>query len=223
MKSEANTSLNKFSKKESLENYFLNYISQEAFTYHNMSEDYPERIYYDFLDLTQTEISFDDFQQLMKNSHIERSINPTLEIEDALKYIPEKTPKYAAGFFVKYNDVIVGSILAFVDPRTTLYGETAGFFIGIRKSSAMLAAQKYLPESILNNLKISPILLPAVEDYLLSHGAVYAVTSPLINMMKILEKHYGYKTTMNDLKNRYYPPVYVMIQPFEAITWKRLV
>lgn len=215
----------------------VRWIKTETHVYHDYkrhqiydqsADYYPPATHADFCKLVGTETSYDEFNAIAKNANRAMSINPTLEFECALENItkPEHLPKYAAGVLVMCGEVIIASILVIVDPRTTWKKECAGFFIGIRKSSAMFAAQQYLEgtEHPLLKIRVVNLIVPAVMEYARQCGAKYAVTIPLLNMSDILKERFKFNSSLNGLfhKPDYDPAVYLMKCFEEMIYWHPL-
>lgn len=216
---------------ESALDYAKRFISRELYVENEYTKskfteepDYPVEMYQDFVKLTGVTLEWKEFQRLIKKSNLFQSINPTFEVDAALDRIPEHTPQNAAMIFVLYNNVIVASIISLVDPRTTFQGETVGYFIGIRKSFPMVAAQAYLSgsDSPLVNVRISELLVPAVEEYAKAHHAGYLIVSPIGPMKKILQEFFGFVPSPNLMNSTYEPPVYMMVVAWEPIHWKKI-
>ncbi len=185
--------------------------------------NYPQEIHQDFAKLTGATLDSAALNRLIHKSNRLQSVNPTLEIEFALDRIQEHTPQNAAVILAIYDGVIIGSIFIQVDPRSTFKGETVGYFIGIRKSFAMIAAQFHLKEtgSPLLTVKVSNLIVPTVEAYAKLHRAKYIITTPFINMREILQKYFGFgPTEENTIESSYEPPSFIMTVPEESINWK---
>ena len=165
-------------------------------------------------------------EQLIYDALRHQSINPTLEILEILNNLSEKTPKNCAIIISKYKEIILGSVCVFVDPRTTLYNEMVVFLIGIRKSAALMVAQKleFLdPKNRWGEYKLSKELIPVLENYACTLGAHALSTIPFINMSNILHKHYQFgKTEQNKVKSEYEPPCFSCNFPFENMACKIL-
>jgi hypothetical protein len=172
-----------------------------------------------------------------------QSINPTNEIVDILGNISEfsdRVPENCAIIVITYRNIIIGYISVVVDSRSTFDGKNnffytpagkVAYFMGIRKSAALMAAQQYPKlanfdqnyKSMLTEFRLSETIVPAVEDYSRSLNSEYLVTTPLSNMQKILSKHYGFQgPQINTMLNLYRPPVYMMMIAGERIVWKKI-
>jgi len=166
----------------------------------------------------QTESLVDFYIKALHN----QSINPTLEIIAILDNLTSKTPKNCAIVISKYKEIILGSVCIFIDPRTTLYSKKVGFFIGIRKSTALIVAQKLNPH-IWNEYRLSKELIPAMEKYALQKSAKALSTIPFTNMANILRKHYKFsKMQPNQVKSDYEPACFICNFPEEVMVYKMI-
>lgn len=181
-------------------------------------------IYDEVQELLGLQLSSDVIDKVVNQGLYHRSINPTFEVVELLKTIlesPDQRPENCVIIAIKYKKIIIGSISVTVDPRTTIDDQKVAYFIGIRKSASLLAAQQY--QSELSNFKLSEMIIPAVEEYGRKLGARYLVTTPLINMSKILREHYGFQgPSLNMMTHRYEPPAFIMGVPDEIIVWKKM-
>jgi hypothetical protein len=89
---------------------------------------------------------------------------------------------------VERNNVILGYISVLIDKRIKINGNKAAFFIGIRKSVAFLIAKELMND----DLKVSKLLIPAVEEIARKYDCSYVFTSPLNFMYHYLINNYGF-------------------------------
>lgn len=126
---------------------------------------------------------------------------------------------------VKYNDQTIASIMFFYDPRSTLFGESLGFFIGIFQTMTFYAARdlskrlKVNPEIV--DIKVSDLIIPYLEELARKEGYHYIATLPLQVMHSILEQH-GFQTTHNQIENSYRPPCELMLWRNLILVYKKL-
>jgi len=221
-------------------NIMFNYLRQEV-NANDIHRNYSPRkehfqvLYDEIQSLLGVELSSDILDKIAYEGMYLQSINPTLEIIAWLESIlqsPETTPENCAIIVIKYKNIIIGYISVIIDSKTTFNGEKVAYFIGIRKSASLMAAQyyfKYLAkngqnhQNILDGFILSETIIPAVEAYARSLNAVYLITTPLSNMTKILTNYYEFQGTQrNTMVNLYNPPAYIITIPQERIVWKKL-
>ena len=145
---------------------------------------------------------------------------PLRRSKEVLDELLGNTPQHAALMLVKHDQDILATVLVVVDSRTTLHDGTVGYFIGIRKSVQLMAAQHNDPN--VHKIHISSLLIPAVIEWSKRHGADYVVTQPLEVMVKILRFYFGFQHSENKMVSTYIPPISLMIIPYEPIYWNRI-
>jgi len=235
-------------------NRMFNYLQQEVNLNKLASPGYYNRfrpiighfqpLYNDIQQLLRVQLPPDVLDTIAYQGLSGQSINPTNEIIGILGNIskfPTRIPENCAIIVIRYRDIIIGYISVIVDSRTTFDGNKkffyipagkVAYFIGIRKSAALMAAQQYSKyltnfgqsyRTMLTEFRLSESIIPAVEEYARTLNAVYLITTPLLNMMKILTKHYEFQgPQINTMLNRYPPPAHVMFVPDELIVWKKI-
>lgn len=181
--------------------------------------------------LLDIKLSDEVLDKLSYEGTYNQSINPAHEIVEILNNITNKhqIPEDCVFIVIKYKNIILGYISVIIDSRTTLNDGKVGYFIGIRKSSFLMAAQQYPKlidknyKNIITEFRLSETIIPIVEDYAKSLNCVYLVTSPLLNMMKILTKHYGFTGFVpNIMKSTYNTPCFLISEEQEVIIWKKI-
>lgn len=217
---------------------------------YNPSLNHFAPLYKEVQDLLDIDLPNNIIDKITHDGNERQSINPTYEIIGLLDHVknPKQTPENCAVITIKYNDIIIGYISVIVDSRTEFAGtksqrlgdmyrntEKVGYFIGIRKSSSLMAAQQYskystklgqIYKSLLTEFRLSEKIIPVVEDYARSLNCGYLVSTPLGNMIRILVKYFGFNgpqlnNTVTNRKN-YDPPVYLISQSRETIVWRKI-
>ena len=241
---------NKIVNRENL-NIMLNYLQGEVdlnFLVRDYNEYRPtighfQPLYYEIQRLLGFELPSNVLDTIAYNGMDRQSINPTNEIIGILEsiYKVKKIPEDCAIIVIKYRNIVIGYISVVIDSRTTFDGNEdffyipagkVAYFIGIRKSAALMAAQQYSKylaklgqsyKSMLTEFRLSETIIPAVEDYARSLDSEYLVTTPLLNMMRILSKHYGFQgPQLNTMLTTYNSPVYLVHVEDEDIFWKKI-
>lgn len=247
---------NKVINKTNIKN-IIGYITHEMTFYYNFNkeiyiQDYPSTIYelFDVPDLEKSikknkqtnSILYDDINQLLNIKlddvliksigenidPITSTIEPFEHIIEIFSNIYKNTPENYSIILVLNKNVVLGSISIMVDSRITLYNKPIGYFIGIRKTYALMIAQEYV---LLYNVKISSIikfklsnvLIPLLEKYTVSLGGKYLVVQPLPNMEHILQTYFGFIKYKNIIQYEYTPPLEIITFKNENILYKQLI
>ena len=124
---------------------------------------------------------------------------PAREIVKRLEdvdYELNANPEYFGIIVLRLRDVIIAYVSLVIDPKTKLFGQKLGDFIGIRKTLAFHVLQQLHPE--FNSVKVSDYLIPGIINLAREHGAKYVTVNPLHKMRNILIQHFGFKVPLTE-------------------------
>ena len=199
-------------------------IMQQILKMELFREEMDSVIYSNIQKLLKVKLSHEEMDKLIYDSNCQN--NPILESKDIIHNLQEKRPEQCACIVVKYDDIILGSIMVIVDTRLKIKNETIGYFIGIRKSASLLACQLYLRNNNINspltNFKLSEYIIPEVEKYARSNNASYVAVTPLSIMRPILTKFFGFSNLETDIICEYEPTCKVIIGWNLGVLYKKI-
>lgn len=187
-------------------------------------------------------LSLKEMKELIIESNDGHTPNPIQETDMILENVSgeklEQRTQNVSIIVVKSSHIIIGIISVIVDSRITLKDDCCAFFIGINKSVSLHAAQYYLKRlkevelswenKELLKIRVSEIIIPALIKHTKEVGAKYTATIPLMNMMKILRKYYGFEKSENIIvlksgeNDKYVPPNSLITIEEEIIAYKKI-